>query len=319
MNENDLAREIGSIVVEFRGGWDWRLWLTARGVCKKRTCLETSCFRVGGQLVFRDELFDFRREEGGFPACSSLPRWWMAWEEGKGGGKSCYDRWRMKVTCIVRCAKETEREKKSIGRKILKISGKKWLAKWCSIERRRKSILTKLSNYFKEEALPSIVPFSSFVPLFLSLFDARSRGFFIDRQRGGEKSREQIRQKGGRKRLDFLREILFANVGDINKWSPDKKIRTVARKDFPARNAFTWHLIFLATSLSSFFPFFYFLFFFFPPTFFPPFTSFALPQRELFSVNKSERLGEVAYSTIEFLKLEIVAIERWKVEMKGVK
>lgn len=73
-DENDLAREIGSIVVEFRGGWDWRLWLTARGVCKKRTCLETSCFRVGGQLVFRDELFDFRREEGGFPACSSLPR-----------------------------------------------------------------------------------------------------------------------------------------------------------------------------------------------------------------------------------------------------
>lgn len=68
-----------------------------------------------------------------------------------------------------------------------------------------------------------------------------------------------------------------------------------------------------------FFPLFLFFIFFFPPTFFPPFTSFALPQRELFSVNKSERLGEVAYSTIEFLKLEIVAIERWKVEMKGVK
>lgn len=165
----------------------------------------------------------------------------------------------------------------------------------------------------------STLVFCSSLSFFLSLFDARSRGFFIDRQRGGEKSREQIRQKGGRKRLDFLREILFANVGDINKWSPDKKIRTVARKDFPARNAFTWHLIFLATSLSSFFPFFYFLFFFFPPTFFPPFTSFALPQRELFSVNKSERLGEVAYSTIEFLKLEIVAIESWKVEMKEVK
>lgn len=68
-----------------------------------------------------------------------------------------------------------------------------------------------------------------------------------------------------------------------------------------------------------FFPLFLFFIFFFPPTFFPPFTSFALPQRELFSVNKSERLGEVAYSTIEFLKLEIVAIESWKVEMKEVK
>lgn len=80
-DENDLAREIGSIVVEFRGGWDWRLWLTARGVCKKRTCLETSCFRVGGQLVFRDELFDFRREEGGFPAC------FAALMNGVGGGE----------------------------------------------------------------------------------------------------------------------------------------------------------------------------------------------------------------------------------------
>lgn len=131
-------------------------------------------------------------------------------------------------------------------------------------ERRRKGILTKLSNIFKMRKASFHCSTRFCSSLSLSLWRTVQFSLLIDSE--GEKSREQIRQKGGRKRLDFLREILFANVGDINKWSPDKKIRTVARKDFPARNAFTWHLIFLATSLSSFFPFFpLFFLHFFPP------------------------------------------------------
>ena len=218
MNENDLGRGIGSIVVEFRGGWDWRLWLTARGVCKKRTCLETSCFRVGGQLVFRDELFDFRREEGGFPAC------FAALMNGVGGGKRGWKKLlrslenESDVYCAMR-KRDREREKKyreknfeNIGEKMV---GKMVLDR--ETEEEHFNEIIKLLQRGSPSFHYSTLVFCSSLSFFLSLFDARSRGFFIDRQRGGEKSREQIRQKGGRKRLDFLREILFANVGDINK------------------------------------------------------------------------------------------------------
>lgn len=53
--------------------------------CKKRTCLETSCFRVGGQLVFRDELFDFRREGGRGESGIFRVQFFDEWRGGRGG------------------------------------------------------------------------------------------------------------------------------------------------------------------------------------------------------------------------------------------
>ena len=69
--------------VEVRG-WDRRLWLTARG-CKKRTCLETSCFRVGGQLLFRDELVDFSRAGGRGESGIFRVQFFDEWRGGRGG------------------------------------------------------------------------------------------------------------------------------------------------------------------------------------------------------------------------------------------
>ena len=105
---------------------------------------------------------------GDFPRAvlCRVDEWRGRREKGVEKAVTIVGEWKWRVLCD---AQKRQRErKKTIDRKILKISGKKWLAKWCSIERRRKSILTKLSNYFKEEALPSIIPLSSFVPLSLS-------------------------------------------------------------------------------------------------------------------------------------------------------